>query len=128
MRFALIETSDADARWLQIVLVDLGADVLVERFATEVEALTQLPELHASFDAILLDERPAVLTLRETLEELAHIPSVAYVPVVVMLGSAANRAHVPRGRVFQCIQKPINARQLRGLIQLLSGKRGSTLP
>jgi CheY-like chemotaxis protein len=127
MRFAMIETSDADARWLQVVLTDLRADVRVERFVTEVEALARLPELHASFDAILLDERPAVLTLRETLEELASIPGVARVPVVVMLGSAANLAHVPRGRVLGCIRKPMDAGQLRGLIQLLSGERRSTL-
>jgi CheY-like chemotaxis protein len=124
MRFAVIETSDADARWLQIVLTDVRPDVLVERFATEVEAVARLAESHASFDTILLDERPAVLTLRETLDELARIPSVAHVPVVVMLGSAANRAHVPIGRVFRCIQKPIDAGQVRGLTQSLSGKSG----
>ena len=122
MRFAVIETSDADARWLQIVITDLRADVLVERFATEVEALARLPELQGRVDAILLDEHPAVLTLRETLEELARIPGIARVPVVVTLGSAANHARVPSGRVFRCIQKPIDAGQLRRLIQLLSGE------
>jgi len=119
MRLALIDPSESDARWLQIAVAELRADILVEHFAKEVEALTRFTEGHTNFEAILLDERPAILTLRETLEELAANPSVARVPIVVLLGSATTLPRVPRGRVFRCLQKPIDSKQLGALIHLL---------
>ena len=123
----IIDDSDADLLYAEIILDKSGVAEQVMPFGTAIEALDFLkrPEGHDA-DVILLDINMPEMNGFEFLDryELLHKSHRARA-VVVMLTSSPDPQDQARAQTYSCVKgyviKPIDLASAKGLIDLVAG-------
>ena len=127
LRIVLIEDEPADAYWFQYVLREMGQPHEVVVFTTGVAALNQLGELKKP-DVIFADWFLPVLNGPEFIADLKRIPTLSEVPLYVVSGVRDLHQEAIRTGALGCLQKPVDANQLRAVFERLPKPAGAAAP
>ncbi len=118
---AVIEPSEPDARWLRIVLEELGIPYVLQPFESPNEAAEGLRRARRQPDLLLLNWRLPALSASETMQLVRSVRGLEQLPLAVMILDEHEAAETPGADWY--LTKPIDAGQMRPLLEFVQKNR-----